>query len=224
MNIHNFKVALAVVAIALAMPAQAAGGAATANAASNSAKADDIAPAGRVMIGDFEGKATPNKQYGTLILNHGHGEFGWGWSAYSDQRIGGHSLASIALIQPGADGTRGALRVSGEIKPGFPYPWAGAFWYPGHQPMEPGDLSAKKELVFWARGDGRSYAVMIMSGSPNGIPQGTEFTTTTRWKEYHIPLATSFLSADLKHVFFIGFSAGEGQGKFQLDIDQVVLR
>ncbi len=181
-----------------------------------------VAPAGSVMIGDFEGKTTPNKRYGTLVLSHGH-EFGWGWSTTTDQMAGGHSVASIALIHPGADGTHGALQVTGEIKPGFPYgPWAGAIWFPGHEPMQPADLSAKKELTFWARGTPGSYNLMLDCGAPGGIPLYTQFVTTPQWKEYHIPLATSFPNADWKQVYYLAFAAGTN-GKFQFDLDQVSL-
>ncbi len=184
--------------------------------------AETVAPAGTVMIGNFEGKATHNEQYGTLVINHSH-EFGWGWSTTTDQIAGGHSVAEIALIHPGANGIHGALRVTGEIKAGFPYgPWAGTIWFPGHEPMQPADLSAKKELSFWARGKPGSYNLMLASGSPNGIPLYASFVTTNQWKEYHIPLATSFPNADWKQVYYIAFSAAN-PGKFQFDLDQVTL-
>lgn len=181
-----------------------------------------VAPAGTLMIGNFEGKTTPNKQYGTLVINH-RPEFGWGWSVTTDQRAGGNSMAEIALIHPSAAGTKGALQISGEIKPGFPYgPWAGAIWFPGHEPMRPADLSDKKELTFWARGKAASYNLMLMSGNPGGIPLYAAFVTTPKWKEYHIPLATSFPNADLKQVYFLAFSAAN-PGEFQFDLDQVTL-
>ncbi|MDE2108219.1 MAG: hypothetical protein KGJ20_03340 [Gammaproteobacteria bacterium] len=181
-----------------------------------------VAAAGTVMIGDFEGKTTPNKQYGTLVLSHGH-EFGWGWSTTTDQVAGGHSVASIAIIHPGADGTHASLRVTGEVKPGFQFgPWAGAIWFPGNEPMQPADLSAKRELTFWARGTPGSHNVMLASGSPNGIPLYAAFVIIQQWKEYHMPLATSFPNADWKHVYYIAFAAGTN-GKFQFDLDQVTL-
>ena len=46
-------------------------------AAQSHASAISVAHAGTLMIGDFEGKITTNKQYGTLVLSHGH-EFGRG--------------------------------------------------------------------------------------------------------------------------------------------------
>ena len=184
--------------------------------------AKTVAPAGNLVIGNFEGEAVQSKQYGTLILRHGH-EFGWGWSTTTDQIAGGHSVASIALIHPGANGTRSALRVSGEIKPGFPYgPWAGAIWFPGHEPMQPADLSAKTALTFWARGTPGSYNLMLKTGGPSGIPLYAPFVITKQWKEYHIPLASSFPNSDWKQVVYLAFSAAN-PGKFQFDLDQVTL-
>ncbi|HKV97234.1 MAG TPA: hypothetical protein VJR90_07105 [Gammaproteobacteria bacterium] len=199
-----------------------AGSLSAAPTAQLSAPVASVAPAGTVLIGNFEGKTTVNKQYGTLVINHSP-EFGWGWSVTTDQRAGGNSVAEIALIHPGAAGTRGALQITGEIKPGFPYgPWAGAIWFPGHEPMQPADLSAKTELTFWARGKAGSYNLMLMSGSPGDIPLYASFVTTPKWKEYHIPLAASFPNADWKQVYFLAFSAAN-QGKFQFDLDQVSL-
>src|SRR5574337_185493 len=182
-----------------------------------------VAPAGTVMIGNFEGKTTANKQYGTLVLSHSH-EIGWGWATTTDQMAGGHSLASIVIIHPGVGGPHGALRVTGEVKPGFQFgPWAGAIWFPGHEPMQPADLSAKKELTFWARGTPGSHNLMLASGSPNGIPLYASFVITKQWKEYHMPLATSFPNADWEHVYYLAFAAGTN-GKFRFDLDQVSLQ
>lgn len=203
-------------AIAFAVAASAAPPATT------SAPSENIAPAGAVLIGNFEGKTVQSKQYGTLVISHGH-EFGWGWSVTTDQLAGGKSVAAISLIHPGADGTRGALHVTGEIKPGFPYgPWAGAIWFPGHEPMQAADLSGDHELVFWARGKAGSYNLMLSSGSPGSIPLYASFVTSPKWKEYHIPLASSFPNADWKHVYYLAFSAAN-PGKFQFDLDQVSL-
>jgi len=216
-------VATTLVGLWLPLSIQSAWAAEPAHKAPTVAHSEAIAPAGTVIIGDFAGEAVHNKQYGTLIPNHGHGEFGWGWTVSTDQLAGGHSIAGIALIRQGANGTQGALQISGEIKPGFPYPWAGAIWLPGHNPMQPADLSIKKQLVFWARGAIGHYTIMLQSGSPHGIPLYASFTTSPHWKQYHIPLATSFRGANLKKVFFIVFSASK-PGKFQFDIDQVSLR
>ena len=137
--------------------------------------------------------------------------------------MGGYSAASTSLLYSGADGTLGALRVSGDIKPGFPSgPWAGAVWFPGREPTEPADLSAKHELEFWARGTPGSYNLMPDAGTPGATPLHAHFVTIPQWKEYQIPLATSYPNADWKHVYFMAFTAGY-RGKFQFDPHQVSL-
>ena len=45
----------------------------------------------------------------------------------SDQMSGGSSTASLAV-------RNGALVVTGEIAPGFAFPWGGVIWPPGEQP------------------------------------------------------------------------------------------
>ena len=200
--------------------ALAAGATIVLAASAYAAPAVNVAPAGTVLIGGFEGKTVQNKKFGTLVISHDR-EFGWGWTVTTDQRAGGNSIASITLVHPGADATHDALQVTGEVKPGFQYgPWAGAIWFPGHEPMQPADLSAKKELTFWARGTAGSYNIMLDTGSP--IPLYASFVITGNWKEYHIPLATSFPNADWKNVVFVAFAAAN-QGKFQFDLDQVTL-
>ena len=78
---------------------------------------------------------------------------------------GGESEVAHALVAGGAGESRGALRVSGQIRPGFAFPWAGMIFFPASQPMQPVDLSSRKELVFRVRGDGRSYHAMLFSGA-----------------------------------------------------------
>lgn len=191
-------------------PAQAkAGGEAAAHAQSD-------------VAGAFEGKAVHSKRYGTVVINRGQG-MGWGWSRTDDQRVGGNSSASISLVHPGANGSKGALKVTGELKSGFISPWAGVAWFPGSHPMQPADLSGKKALVFWAKGKPGSYSIMVMTKSPRSIPQYDSFTLTKQWKKYTIPLATSFVGADWKKVYFIAFSAG-AFGKFHFELDDVQLQ
>lgn len=206
--------------VALAALAFAAPGFAAPPAA-NGAPPTAVAPAGTVLIGGFEGKTTANKQYGTLVMRHGK-EFGWGWSTTSDERMGGHSSAGITIVHPGADDTHGALEVSGEIKAGFLAPWAGAIWFPGNYPTQPADLSASKELSFWARGTPGSYNLMLSTGSAESMPLYSAFVIGKQWKEYRIPLAASFPNADWKKVVYLAFSAAT-TGKFQFELDQVTL-
>src|SRR5690606_24304813 len=113
-------------------------------AAAEAAKAPD-----GTLVDDFEtGSLQP--QYGM-------------WQPTTDVMAGGASVVENALVAGGANGSRGALALRGEIKPGFPYPWAGMIFFPGSEAMQPFDYSSRSELVFKVRGDGRQYNAMLFS-------------------------------------------------------------
>ncbi|TYT27037.1 amidohydrolase family protein [Luteimonas viscosa] len=146
------------------------------------------------------------------------------WMATTDQMAGGASQVEHALVEGGAGGSRGALRIGGEIRPGFAYPWAGVMFFPAAQPMQPVDLSARRELVFQVRGDGRTYSAMLFSGpSMQGMPSVQAFTAGPQWREIRLPLS-AFAGGDLSRVRGIAFTAGAPQGAFEFRIDRVELR
>ena len=98
----------------------------------------------------------------------------------TDKQMGGESEASIKLVPDGADNSHGALEISGQIKPGFSYPWAGAFFVPGKKSRQAINYSKAKELVFWVKGDGRKYAVMTFSTTQAAFHQQS-FTACPQW-------------------------------------------
>ncbi|MBJ6978916.1 MULTISPECIES: CIA30 family protein [unclassified Luteimonas] len=150
--------------------------------------------------------------------------FGHGWQVTTDAMAGGHSVATQEAVSGGASSSRGALRVSGEIRPGFAFPWAGSMFHPGAQPMQPVDASARSELVFQVRGDGRTYQAMLFSGaSPQAMPAMQSFTAGPEWSEVRIPLS-AFAGADLATLRAVAITAGLPEGGFELVIDQVELR
>ncbi|MCD9032097.1 CIA30 family protein [Luteimonas sp. Y-2-2-4F] len=161
-------------------------------------------------IADFDG--------GTIEAAFG------GWQATSDRMAGGGSDARLALAEGGAAGSRGALAVAGEIAPGFAFPWAGAIFFPASQPMQAVDLSARSELVFQARGDGRTYQVMLFSGaSEQAMPSMQPFVAGPEWREVRLPLS-AFAGADPARLRGIAFTAGLPEGAFAFRIDGVELR
>lgn len=146
------------------------------------------------------------------------------WEPTTDQMMGGKSEVQHALASGGAGGSSGALEVKGEVKPGFGFPWSGVIFFPAAQPMQPADLSKRRELVFHARGDGRTYSVLLFSGpSMQGTPAMQPFVAGPDWREVRIPLS-GFAGADLALVRGIAFTAGDPQGAFAFRIDQVELR
>ena len=172
--------------------------------------------------------AAPPMTGGALVADFDDGEtgvrFGHGWQVTTDAMAGGGSVAAQEAFQGGAMGTRGALRVSGAIRPGFAFPWAGTMFHPGAQPMQPVDARSRRELVFQARGDGRIYQAMLFSGpSVQGMPAMQTFIAGEEWAEVRIPLE-AFAGADPSMLRAVAITAGLPEGGFELFIDQVELR
>ena len=145
--------------------------------------------------------------------------FGMGWGASYDSMMGGKSTAKLDVV-PG-EGGQDAVAVSAKIVPGFPYPWAGLYFAPGEQRMQPANLAAAKELRFRVRGDGGRYAVSMLSQGVT-IPASVPFTAGAQWQEVVVPMA-SFAGVDPGLVTMIGFNAGPAPGDYRFEIADVRL-
>jgi hypothetical protein len=149
-------------------------------------------------------------------------DFGDGWQVSTDTMFGGSSEATMQLVKPGAAKSAGALEITGAIKPGAPFPWAGAMFFPASPPMSPANLSKFTGIVFQARGDGREYQVMVFSTALGNTPATQPFTAGAEWKEFVLPLKA--FGVDGSGLRGILFSAGAEPGAFRFAIDQVRLR
>ncbi len=146
------------------------------------------------------------------------------WSATSDRMLGGDSSALLERVAGGADGSAGALRVSGEVRAQAAQRWAGALFSPATQPMQAVDASSARELVFRLRGDGRELAVLLFHGAGGPAPPALRTVSSTpEWVEHRLPLA-GFSAADLSRLRGIGFTAGDPAGAFWFELDAVALR
>ena len=147
--------------------------------------------------------------------------FGSGWAVSTDAVIGGKSAAKLAISPGGAHGSKGCLEITGEVAEGRgPAAWAGALFSPGAAMMAPANLSAKKSLVFWAKGEGRPYAVMIFAKSSGYQPAIRTFTAGAEWKEFRFPLKV-FNGTDGHDLMGVFFGSSPTPGKFNLAIDDV---
>jgi imidazolonepropionase-like amidohydrolase len=148
--------------------------------------------------------------------------FGAGWMVSTDAFAGGKSTAALEWASGGADGSRGCLKISGAIKEGSANPWAGAAFSPGMAPMAPANLSAKKGLVFQAKGAAGRCAVELFSRGRGFRPAAKTFTVGPEWKEYAVTFEE--LGLDGSDIMMIFFGAVNEAGPFTLWIDGLRLK
>ena len=149
-------------------------------------------------------------------------EYGAGWSVSTDAMTGGKSTAEYRLVEGGAAGSRNSLLITGTIAEGAQNRWAGAFFSPGSAMMQPANLSAWSSISFWARGDGKTYSLMIFAQSLGYIPAMVSFEAGPEWGEFTFPFEKfSVEGFDIMGIF-IGGSAELGD--FELRIDNVRLK
>jgi len=148
--------------------------------------------------------------------------FGAGWNISTDSIRGGHSTAQYAVAPDGANGGKGSLLITGNVDPSYSYPWAGVIFFPASTPGQPANLSDKKGLSFWAKGDGKQYSVMVLAGSFMAIPGSVSFTVGQEW-QLHTFAFSDFDTVDTRELLGITIAAGPTHGAFQLQIDDVCL-
>jgi imidazolonepropionase-like amidohydrolase len=161
------------------------------------------------LISDFEGdKVTAN--------------FGAGWAVSTDTMMGGKSTAQYRLGKEGAQGSKGALIITGNLVTGSQYQWAGAIFSPGKSMMSPANLSFKKSISFWAKGDGKTYAIMIFAQSLGFMPAIQTYVADSEWKEFVFPFEGFNIDGSGIMGIFIGASLSPGE--FTLYLDNVRLK
>ncbi|HVJ26943.1 MAG TPA: CIA30 family protein, partial [Vicinamibacterales bacterium] len=148
--------------------------------------------------------------------------FGAGWQISTDKMMGGKSEATMQLVKPGAAGSAGALGITGTIRAGSPFPWAGAMFFPAATPMAAANVSQFTEIIFQARGDGRDYQIMLFASELGNTPAVQSFSAGAEWREHVFPIKSfGVTGANLRGILF---SAGADPGAFNVAIDQVRLR
>lgn len=109
---------------------------------------------------------------------------------------------------------------------GSPFAWAGALYFPGATPEQSVNLSAKKTISFWAKGDGKTYTLIVQTVSGNGqsgeMPAMTTFTAGPEWKQYVLPF--SAFDTDGSDLTGLGFLHILEPAKFQFQIDQLEIK
>lgn len=89
------------------------------------------------------------------------------WMAAADNYMGGNSTANIAWVDEHP--TR-RLSITGQVTPGYAFPYAGAMWFTNAIPMQPVDHSAMTQLVLEFDGPDSDYQVLLFSGANQSLP------------------------------------------------------
>jgi hypothetical protein len=147
-------------------------------------------------------------------------KFGSGWMVSTDAVAGGKSKAALAIAPEGAEGSKGSLLIEGEVMAGLPFAWAGGMFLPGPAPFVAANLSGKKKISFWAKGEGKPYQLMFFSESRGYEPAMKSFTAGPEWERFTFPL-TAFTGLNTRDITAVFFGAGPAPGKFKLQIDDV---
>jgi hypothetical protein len=193
-------------------------------AATDAASAAADTPASAAEAGPPVGVAAPAE---VSIASFDNGSaatpYGMGMQAGGDEFQGGKSTATQQVVGGGANGSKGALEITGEVRPGIPYPSAGTVFFPEGPPMQGlMDYSGRKKLSFYARGDGKPYALLIMSGTPMRMPpMMLTFTAGPEWQKYEYEIA-GLGGADWQRVRMLGWLQ-MAQGPFKFQIDEIRL-
>ena len=96
--------------------------------------------------------------------------------------------------------------------------------HPGKFFWRAANLSNKKGISFWAKGDGQRYRVMISAGSFQAIPATVTFVAGPHWQQHIFTLEQFGLSElGCLDVRFVAFVAGPQPGSFAFNIDHVAL-
>ena len=144
------------------------------------------------------------------------------WMVFTDTMAGGASTATMEAVAGGANGTKGAMRVAGENVKGGDFVFAGALFSPGTGMMQPADLSGKKNIGFWAKGDGKTCRLWIFAESKGQMPIFRDFVAKPEWTMYTFSLESLGMDGhDLSGIAFLGPG---GLGKFEFLVDEVEIK
>ncbi|PHS39993.1 MAG: hypothetical protein COA91_05035 [Robiginitomaculum sp.] len=167
------------------------------------------------ILGNFDKDINPSENLTTQ---------GFAWSATDDRMANGKSEAKISHANLGADETGGALRVNAQVKSGFFFPWAGAYF--GHPAQKAHNIAAYNTLSFQVRGTPGMYTAMIFTSGSVGAPPSQNFNITSDitsdWQTITLNME-NFNGLNPKLFAGLAITAGPAPGVFDYEIDTVTL-
>ena len=167
---------------------------------------------GPSLIADFDNLSGDFKNIATQI--------GAGIGQTTDRYAGGKSEVFFKLLDTEKSSGR-ALKVDGEIKPGFMYAWSGLAYIPGKDFSQGADLSRLNSISFQAMNISNAEELTIMlfqEGSFQPISQTIQLGEN--FKKFEIPLS-SFSGVDLSIVNNLSVVVTGSPKKFSFAIDEL---
>jgi hypothetical protein len=154
----------------------------------------------------------------------------------ADEQLGGTSTANLVVFNPGATGSKGALRISFNITSAFPAPFDGVWALLGTDGM-PTDVSAYRGVRFQARSKNGTFLAGVGQFAGRTAFYIAPFDVTPEWAIVEIPFEKFRLMpppgappaanpAPLvpNGVVSLTFNVSpQLRGQFDLEIDQVEL-
>ncbi len=147
--------------------------------------------------------------------------FGTGWTTTTDKVAGGKSVVTLTPAAPAPNG-QVAVAFAGELRPDFPFPWAGLMFIPGSPPFAQVNLSDAGRLAFWVRGEAGAAAVFAFSPATGQRPAMAAFSVSSAWREVVIPFA-SIGGFDPLHAQALAIVASGQAAPFRIEIADVRL-
>ncbi len=174
-------------------------------------------------LGDFENDLFAEDKSAANQGVTGSAKERFQWVVTTDGLAGGASSAVLSRMEPGSDGTKGALHVKAEIKPGFLFPWAGAFLSFSQTLTEPRNVEDYETINFRVRGTSGNYSVMMFVAGVNGVPPSQVFSVSEDWKIVSLRL-DGFVGLDKKALAGIAIVANQTVGVYDFEIDTIKLK
>lgn len=144
------------------------------------------------------------------------------WSVSTDEMIGGASKTTL-LAAAGAHGSKGALQITGETVTKGMASWGGALWMPGPRAFQPVDLSKKKGFTFLARGDAKTYTVMLFTKRGGRMPATVDFKVGKDFAPVAFTWAQFGANQDGSDIAAIFVGQATSAGPFSIVIDDFTM-
>ncbi len=148
-------------------------------------------------------------------------EMGTGIGETTDQFAGGQSVVELSLIKDSEKSDNQFLKVSGEVKSGFMFPWSGFSYLLGENQQTGVDLSKIKSLRFRAKGGPHTAKISVLlfqTGSFRPIQKDLKITDS--WQEFDLVLS-DVKNLDTSDIANISIVRAQAVGDFEFFIDEL---